>query len=144
MDSWERFNETILPSKKDFYSELNLEDSSDSDCEHAKKVFKKYCKNMEDYLDLYVETDTLLLAYVYENVRNKCLEIHGLDPSCFYSAPGLAWQACLKKSGVKLGLLTDIDMLLMIENSIRGGICQATYRYDRANNKYMRDHDKNQ
>ena len=90
MDSWERFNETILPSKKDFYSELNLEDSSDSDCEHAKEVFKKYCKNMEDYLDLYVETDTLLLAYVYENVRNKCLEIHGLDPSCFYSAPGLA------------------------------------------------------
>ena len=98
---------------------------------------------MGDYHDLYVQTDTLLLADVYKNFRNKCLEIYGLDPSYFYSAPGLAWQACFKKNGVKLELLTDIDMLLMIENSIRG-ICQATYRYDRANNKYMKNYDKNQ
>ena len=68
----------------------------------------------------------------------------GLDPSYFYSAPGLAWQACLKKTRVELELLTDIDMLLMIENSIRGGMCQATYRYVKANNKYMKNYDKNQ
>ena len=75
MDSWEGFNEISLPSKRDFYSELILEDISDSDYEHAKKVFKKYCKNMKEYHDLYVQTDTFLLADVYENFRNKCLEI---------------------------------------------------------------------
>ena len=99
---------------------------------------------MGDYHDLYVQTDTLLLADVYKNFRNKCLEIYGLDPSYFYSAPGLAWQACFKKNGVKLELLTDIDMLLMIENSIRGGMCQAIYRYAKSNNKYMKNYYKNQ
>ena len=143
MDSWEKFDETSLPPKKDFYSELILEDISDSDYEHAKKVFKKYCKNMGDYHDLYVQADTPLLADVYENFRNKCLEIYELDPSYFYSAPGLAWQACLKKTGVKLELLTDIDMFLMIENSIRGVMCQATYRYAKANNEYMKNYDEN-
>ena len=99
---------------------------------------------MGDYHDLYVQTDTFLLAHVYENFRNKCLEIYGLDSSYFFSAPGLAWQACLKKTGVELELLTDIDMLLMIENSVRGGMCQATYRYEKTNNKYMKYYDKNQ
>ena len=75
MDSWEGFNEISLPSKRDFYSELILDNISDSDYEHAEKVFKKYCKNMEEYHDLYVQTDTFLLADVYENFRNKCLEI---------------------------------------------------------------------
>ena len=111
MDSWERFNETSLPPKKDFYSELTLEDISDKDYEHAQKVFKKYCTDMGDYHDLYVQTDTLLLADVFEKFREKCIEIYGLDPSYFYSAPGLAWQACLKKTEVKLELLTDINIL---------------------------------
>ena len=115
MDSWERFNETSLPSKKIFYSELNLEGISDKDYEHAKKVFKEHCKNMGDYHDLYVQTDTFLLADVFENFTDMCLKIYGLDPSYFYSAPGLSWNACLKKTGVKLDLLTDIDMLIMFE-----------------------------
>ena len=72
-----------------------------------------------------------------------CLDIYGLDPVYFVSAPGLAWQACLKKTEVKLELLTDYDMLLMIEKGIRGGICQATHRYAKANNKYMKNYDKN-
>ena len=72
-----------------------------------------------------------------------CLEIYELDPSYFYSAPGLAWQACLKKTGVKLELLTDIDMLLMFEKGIRGGMCQATYRYAKADNKYVKNYDEN-
>ena len=84
---------------------------------------------MGDYHDLYVQSDMLLLADVFENFRNMCHEKYGLDPSHFYSAPGLTWQACLKKTQVELGLLTDIDMLLMIENGIRGGMCQSTYRY---------------
>ena len=70
-----------------------------------------------------------MLADVFENIRNKCIEIYELDPAHFLSAPELAWQACLKKTGVKLELLTDIDMLLIVEKGTRGGICQAIYRY---------------
>ena len=81
------------------------------------------------------------LPDVSENFRNKCLNIYELDP--IYSAPGLAWQACLKKTGVKLELVTDHDMLLMIEKGIMGGICQAIHRYAKANNRYMKTYDKN-
>ena len=89
-----------------------------------------------------VQTDTLLLPDVFEKFREKCIEICGLDPSHFYSAPGLAWQACLKKTEVKLELLTDIDMLLMAEKGIRGGMCQSMHRYAKANNKYMKNYNK--
>ena len=78
---------------------------------------------------MHAQTDTLLLADVFENLRNKCLEIFELDPIYFVSAPGLAWKACLKKLGMKLELITDYNMLLMIEEGIRGGICHATHRY---------------
>ena len=83
-----------------------------------------------------------MLADVFEKFRDKCIEIYGLDPSYFYSAPGLALQACLKKADVKLELLTDYQMLLMIEEGIRGGMCQSTHRYAKANNKYMKNYDK--
>ena len=103
MDSWERFNETSLPDKKAFYSELNLEDITDKDYAHAQKVFEEFkLKNLGDYHDLYVQSDTLLLADVFENFRNKCLEIYELDPIYFVSVPGLAWQACLKKDRSKI------------------------------------------
>ena len=101
MDSWEKFNETSLPAKNDFYSELTLEDLSNKDYEYAQKMFKKDLTDMGDYHDLYVQTDTLLLADVFEKFREKFIEIYGLDPSYFYSAPGLTWQACLKKTEVK-------------------------------------------
>ena len=84
-----------------------------------------------------------MLADVFENFRDKCIEIYGLDPAHFLSAPGLAWQACLKKTKVELELLTDIDMLLMVEKGTRGRICQAIHRYAKANNKYMKNYDKN-
>ena len=80
---------------------------------------------------------------MFENFRNKCIKIHELDPAYFVSAPGLAWQAYLKKTGVKLELITDYDMIWMIEKGIRGGICQATHRYTEANNKYMKNCDEN-
>ena len=83
-----------------------------------------------------------MLADVFENFRNKCIEIYELDPVQFLSAPGLAWQACLKKTGVKLELLTDNDMLMMVEKGIRGGICHAIHRYAKANNKYMKNYNK--
>ena len=98
--------------------------------------------NRGEYHDLYVQSDKLLLADVYENFRNMCFDIYGLDPVYFLSAPGLAWQACLKKTEVKLELLTYYDMILVIEKGIRGGICQATHRHAEANNKYMKNYDK--
>ena len=103
MDSWEKFDETSLPNKEAFYSSLNMEDISDVDHRHAKRVFKSLNnKNLGDYHDLYVQSDTLLLADVFENFRNKCIEICELDSAHFLSAPGLAWQACLKKTGVEI------------------------------------------
>ena len=106
MDSWERFDKTSLPDKENFYSSLNKEDITDVDHRHAKRVFKKFNnKNLGNYYDLYVQSDTLLLANVFENFRNECIEIYELDPSHFLSAPGLARQACLKKTEVKLKIV---------------------------------------
>ena len=136
MHSWERFDETSLPDEEVFYSNLNMEDIIDADYRHVKRVFKSLnTKNLGDYHDLYVQSDTLLLADLFENFRNMCIEVYELDPAHFLSAPGLAWQACLKKTDVKLELLTDVDMLLMAEKGIRGGICHAILRYAKANNK---------
>ena len=128
-----------------FYSNLNLEDISDGDYAHAQQVWDVFeINNRGEYHDLYVQSDTiLLLAEVFKNFRNMCLDIYGLDPIYFVSAPGLAWQACLKKAEVKLELLTDYDMILMIEKGIWCGICQATHRYAKAYHKYMKNYDKN-
>ena len=91
-----------------------------------------------------MQSDTLLLADVFENFRNTCLKVYELDPVHFLSLPGLAWQACLKKTNVKLELLTDCDMLLMVEKGIRGGICHSIQRYAKANNKYMKNYVENE
>ena len=106
-------------------------------------MFNEYCTNMGEYHYLYIETDTFLLADVFEKFRGKCIEIYGLDLSYFYSATGLAWQACLKKTDGKLELLTDYDMLMMVEKGIRGGMCQSTHRYAKPNNKYMKNYNEN-
>ena len=110
---------------------------------HAQKVWDVFeIRNLGEYHDLYVQTDASLLADVFGKFRDSCIEIYGLDPSHFLSAPGLAWQACLKKANMNLELLTDVDMLLMIEAGIRGGMCQSIHRYAKANNKYMNNFDK--
>ena len=144
MDEWNKFNGKVLSSKESFYSSLTMEDISETDYAHAKNVFKKFnINNLGEYHDLYVRSDTLLLADIFENFRQSCLENYELDPAHFVSLPGLSWQACLKKINVELELITDYDMLLMIEDGIRGGICHAIQRYAKANNKYMIDYDKN-
>ena len=97
-----------------------------------------------NYHDLYVQSDTLLLADVFENFRNMCIKVYELDPARFLSAPGLAWQASLKETEVELGLITHVDMLLMAEKGIRGGICHTILRYAKANNKYMKDYNKDE
>ena len=140
MDEWDKFNEKKLPCNEPFYSNLTMEDISDTDYKHTNNVFEKFdLNNLGDYHDLYVRSDTLLLADVFENFRNACLNNYESDPTHFVSLPGLAWQACLKKTNVELELITDYDMLLMIEDGIRGGICNAIQRYAKANNKYMKD-----
>ena len=145
MDSWERFNETSLPSKKEFYSNLNMEDIDETDYRHGNNVFKSFkLENLGDYHDLYVKSDTLLLADVFENFRYMCIKEYKLDPAHFVSLPGLAWQACLEKTNIELELLTDYDMLLMVEKGIRGGICHSIHRYAKANNKYMQNYNNNE
>ena len=140
MDSWEKFNEASLPSKEDFYSNLNMEDIDDIDYRHSNNVFKGFkLENLGDYHDLYVQSDTLLLADVFNNFRDMCKE-YELDPAHFLSLSGLAWQAYLKKTNIELELLTDYDMLLMVEKGITGGICHSIQRYARANNKYMKNY----
>ena len=144
MDSWKRFKEESLPGKEYFYSELNKEHITDEDYAHAQKVWDTFkIKNLGEYHDLYVQSDTALLADVFENFRDKCIEIYELDPAHILSASGLAWQACLKKTEIELELLTDNDMLIMYEEGTRGVMCQATYTYAKANNKCMKNHDKN-
>ena len=144
MDGWSKFNEKALPGKESFYSSLTMEDISETDYAHVNNVFKKFnLNNLGEYHDLYIRSDTLLLADVFENFRYACMKNYELDPAHFVSLPGLAWQASLKKTNVELELLTDYDMLLMIEEDIRGGICHAIQRYAKANNKYMRDYDQN-
>ena len=91
---------------------------------------------------MYVQSDTLLLADVFENFRNMCIKVYELDPAHFLSAPRLAWQACLKKTGVELQLLTDLNMLLTVEEGIRGRLYHAIHRYSKENNKYMKDYNK--
>ena len=126
IDSWKKFHETSIPPKETYYSKLNKEDISDADYAHAQKVWDVFeIKNQGKNHDLYVLSYTLLLADLFENFRDKCIEIYELDPAHFLSTSGLAWQACLKKTGVNLELLTDIDMVLMVGEGIRGGICQA-------------------
>ena len=145
MDNWERFDETSLPNKDSFHSKLNMEIIDDIDYRHGNNVFKRFkLKTLGEYHDLYVQSDTLLLADVFENFRNTCLKVYELDPAHFLPLPGLAWQACLKKASIKLELLTDYDMLLMVEEGIRGEICHSIHRHTKANNKYMKNHDENE
>ena len=141
--SLDKLKEIKLPSKGDFYSKLNDEEISDEDYQYANKVWNTFnCQTLQDYHDLYLKTDVLLLADVFENFRKTCLKHYKLDPCHYYTAPGLAWDACLKETKQDLQLLKDYDMLMMFEQGIRGGISHISKRYARANNKYMKDFDE--
>ena len=105
MDTWERLlpnvSEISLPSKEDFYSNLNMENINDIDYRHANNVFKVFkLENLGDYHDLCVQSDMLLLVDVFNNFRDMCIKKYELDPAHFISIPGLAWQACLKKTNI--------------------------------------------
>ncbi|CAH3173562.1 unnamed protein product [Porites lobata] len=140
VSSLEKLLETRLPPKEEFYSQLYDEDISDEDYQHAINVWNTFdCKTIRDYHDLYLKSDVLLLADVFENFTATCLKHYKLDPAHYYTSPGLAWDVCLKETGQQLQLLHDYDMLMMFEQGIRGGITHISKRYAEANNKYMKD-----
>ena len=112
---WEKYNETTLPKKEENCSGLTIEDITATNYKDEKSVCKDFeIKHLGQYHYLYLRSDVLLLANIFEKFREICLEMYELEPAEFFSTPGLAWQAALKNTGVELELLTDIDMLLMI------------------------------
>ena len=142
IDSFEKFKEQ-LPSKEDFYSILNDKHIEDKDHQHAQNVWNTFnIKNMGEYHDLYLASDILLLADVFENFRKTCLKYYKLDPCHYFTSPGLSWDAMLKMTNIKLELMTDIDMFQFIEKGLRGGISYIANRYGEANNKYMKEYDE--
>ena len=143
LDNIEKLKDKEPPPQKAFYSKLTGKGINNYNYNHVLSVWKTFkMKNFKDYLELYNVTDVLLLADVFEKFRDICLKNYGLDPVYYYTAPGLAWDAMLKMTGVNLELLNDVDMLLMIEKGIRGGISIISNRYGKANNKYMKDFNK--
>ena len=144
MDSFEKFNKTELPTKEEFYSILNNEHISDEDYSYAQKVWNTFqLQTMGEYHNLYLKSDILLLADVFENFRKTCLQYYKLDPCHYFTSPGLSWDAMLKMTNIQLELMTDIDMFQFIEKGMRGGISYIANRYGKANNKYMREYDEN-
>ena len=143
MDSFDKFNKTELPTKEEFYSILNNEHISDEDYSHAQKVWNTFqLQTMGEYHNLYLKSDILLLADVFENFRKTCLQYYKLDPCHYFTSPGLSWDAMLKMTNIQLELMTDIDMFQFIEKGMRGGISYISNRYGKANNKYMKTYDE--
>ena len=143
MDSFEKFNKTELPTKEEFYSILNNEHITDEDYCHAQKVWNTFqLQTMGEYHNLYLKSDILLLADVFENFRKTCLQYYKLDPCHYFTSPGLSWDAMLKMTNIQLELMTDIDMFQFIEKGMRGGISYIANRYGKANNKYMKEYDE--
>ena len=143
MDSFEKFNKTELPTKEEFYSILNNEHITDEDYSHAQNVWTTFqLQTMGEYHNLYLKSDILLLADVFENFRKTCLQYYKLDPCHYFTSPGLSWDAMLKMTNIQLELMTDIDMFQFIEKGMRGGISYIANRYGKANNKYMREYNE--
>ena len=148
MDSYDRMSDTELPSIDKFYSKLYKKDCSPKEYRIAQEVWTQFrCKTMLDYHNIYLSSDVLLLADIWENFRATCYKIYGLDADYYYTAPGLSWDAFLKhtneqsmkkyKKEFEIGLITDMDIYLFVESGIRGGLSQISKRYAKANNKYI-------
>ena len=152
VDSFEKFNQTELHTKDQFYSILNYQHITDDEYDHAKKVWKTFkIKTMCEYHDLYFGSDVLLLADVFESMLTilqirfllkTCLQYYKLDSCHYFTSPGLSWDAMLKMTNIKLELMTDLDMFQFIEKGMHGGVSYIANRYGKANNKYMKEYDE--
>ena len=140
MDCFEKFDQTELPTKEQFYSFLNDQHITNGKYDNARKVWKTFnLKNMGEYHDLYLKSDVLLLADVFESFRKTCLQYYNLDPCHYFTS----WDAMLKMTNVKLELMSDINMYQFIEKGMGGGVSYIANRYSKANNKYMKKYDEN-
>ena len=145
VDDANKLNDTRLPPRESFFSSLTDEIVSESEYEHATNVWERFgIRTLGEYSDLYLKTDVLLLADVFEQFRNTCMDSYGLDPAHYYTLPGYTWDAMLRYTGIRFELFTDIDMLMFVERGIRGGLSQCSNRYARANNKYMRTYNESE
>ena len=143
MDSFEKFNQTELPTKDQFDSILNDQHITDDEYDYAKKVWKTCkIKTIGEYHDLYLGSDMLLLTDVFENFRKTCMQYYKLDPCHYFTSPGFSWDATLKNTNIKLELMTDIDTFQFIEEGMCGGVSYITNRHGKANNKYMKEYDE--
>ena len=134
-----------MPPKEAFKSRLKAEEISDEDFEFARRIWATFgCKTLKDYHDLYLKSDVLLLADVFENFRQTCQKAYGLDPAHYLTAPRLSWDAMLKMTQIELELLSDSSMFCLIEKGLRGGVSMITKRYAKANHKYLAGFDPQQ
>jgi len=128
IDCVDKLQDTCLPPRESFYSSLTSDTVSESDYAHAANVWQRFSvRTLGEYSDLYLKTDVLLLADIFENFRDKCIESYGLDPAHYYTLPGFTWDAMLKHTRVNFELLTDIDKVMFIERGIRGGLSQCSH-----------------
>lgn len=141
---WAKLDEVELPPISEFYSKLKEESISQSEYEHAQRVWDSFnIQTMGEYSDLYMKIDILLLSDIFESFRDLTIKNYGLDAASFFSAPGLSFSAAQKITGIRLELLSQIDMVLFFEAGVRGGLTSANLRYFEANNRYMNSFDQN-
>ena len=143
VDDIEKFKIKQLPHRSEFYSKLSEKDISEEDYKKAKQVWGHFnIKKFGEYHSLYLKTDVLLLLDVFKDFRNKSVDTYGLDPAHYYTSPGFSFDAMLKYTNVELELFHNVDMYNMIEQGIRGGICQVSKKHIKANNTYLSAYDK--
>lgn len=142
MSNWKSFADKQLPGRSMFYNSMTDEHISDDDYAHAQNVWTNFeIKNMCEYTDLYLKTDVLFLTDVFENFRKTSKTHYSLDPAFYLTSPSLSFDAMLLKTGVRLELINDLEIIRMIQKGIRGGICMCSKRLAKANNKYMENYD---
>ena len=142
MDSFKKFSENKLPNRCKYFSSLKDKCISEKDYLKADNIWNVFKMNtVGDYHDVYLKTDVLLLADVFEKFINTCLDYYGLDPCHYFSSPGLSWNTMLKITRIELELIADIDMHLFIDERMRGGVSYIAKRCSKANNKYMECYD---